>query len=115
MRKQYEAMRAQYFSLTKHGQVFNRFQAQSDQLNTITRIGIESHNTSQAIVERMKAQTNTVVRVSDDMKGTNTQIHKGDKLINSMSWNDYCYRLGLHILAFVLFVLIILMVINKLL
>lgn len=106
-------MRRQYFSLTKHGKVFNRFEAQAEQIKSITRVGMESNNTSQAIVERMKLQTNTVVRTFDDVRQTNTQIRTGDKLLNSMSWSDYCYKLGLHILAFILFALIILMIIKK--
>ena len=106
-------MRQQYFSMTKHGKVYNRFQAQSEQIRSMTKLGIESDQTSGAIVERMKLQTNTLVHTFDNLKQTNTQIRVGDKLLNTMKWNDYFYRLGLHVLAFVLFVLIILMIIYK--
>eukprot|EP00826_Nyctotherus_ovalis_P002727 TRINITY_DN1054_c0_g5_i2.p3 TRINITY_DN1054_c0_g5~~TRINITY_DN1054_c0_g5_i2.p3 ORF type:complete len:117 (+),score=29.05 TRINITY_DN1054_c0_g5_i2:437-787(+) len=114
LRKQYDLMRQQYFSLTKHGKVFNRFHAQTEQIKSITRMGMESSDTSQAVVERMKAQTKTVVRTFDNVRQTDAQLRAGDKLINSMSWNDYCYKLGLHVLAFVLFVLIVLMIVYKL-
>ncbi len=76
-------------------------------------MGIESHKISEAALEKIQHQGKTLGRIGEDLKGTSLRADVGRRLVNSMSWNDYCYKLGLYLLAVALFGVIVSLIVYK--
>jgi len=87
---------------------------QQELLHGIKSDMVDTRTNLKGIVVEVKQQGETLNRVQNNLQETNTVIKRTDKNITQMQKREFCHKLLLHILAFLLFISIIAAVIFKL-
>jgi len=87
---------------------------QDELLKEIKNDVVYTKTNLKVMVVEVKQQGETLNRVQNNLQETNTVIKRTDKNITQMQRREFWHKLLLHILAFLLFVAIIVAVIYKL-
>ena len=75
---------------------------------------VDTRTNLKGMVVEVKTQGETLNRVQNNLQETNTVIKRTDKNITQMQRREFCHKLLLHILAFLLFLSIIVAIVYKL-
>ncbi len=131
MRQRYNSLRKRYFDTKEAeeaaglhtggetlipmetGTLEERFSEQREQLAGIERVGLAAKEATDSIMVHMQRQSEKIRYTSGKVRNTGQGARLAQRLVDDISWNEYCYRVGLYLAIVALLAVIVLLLVYK--